>query len=53
MKVFIYSKKDSKKIKIITDVRVVFEVDDILVIDTENETFTYNKREIKTTCYQN
>lgn len=53
MKVFIYRKGNSKKIKIIKNVKTVFETDGILVIDTENESYTYNTKDVKTVCYQN
>lgn len=53
MKVFIYRKDNSKKVKVIKHVKVVYETAGILVIDTEQETFTYNTKDIKTTIYQN
>lgn len=53
MKVFIYRKDNSKKVKVIKNVKVVFETAGILVVDTEHETFTYNTKDIKTTIYQN
>ena len=53
MKVFIYKKGNSEKVKVISNVKVVFECDNILTIDTEKETFTFDTRKVKATCYQN
>ena len=53
MKVFIYKKSNSKKVKVIKNVKVVFETDGILTIDTDKKTYTYNTKDVKTTCYQN
>jgi hypothetical protein len=53
MKVFVYKKSNSKKVKVIKNVKVVFETDGILTIDTAKKTYTYNTKDVKTTCYQN
>ena len=53
MKVFIYDKSTSKKLRVIKDVKVIYESDNQLVIDTDNESLIFNKQRIKATCYQN
>lgn len=53
MKVFVYSKKDSHKIAIHENVKCVYESDNIIIIDTEDDSFNYNRNDCKTTIYQN
>lgn len=56
MKVFVYSKKTSKKIVEIKQVKSVTEynADEVLVISTySGETFEFNTNKVKTTSYQN
>lgn len=53
MKVFIYKKSNSKKVKVIKNVKCVYQYESRLIIDTDKATYTYNTKEIKTTCYQN
>lgn len=56
MKVFVYSKKTSKKIAEIKQVCGVIECKltaQILIIPYSGETFKFNTNEVKTTSYQN
>nr|DAM63066.1 MAG TPA: hypothetical protein [Caudoviricetes sp.] len=56
MKVFVYSKKTSKKIAEIIQVAnvMVCEVaEQILITTYSGETFAFNTEEVKTTAYQN
>ena len=56
MKVFVYSKKSSKKVAAIVDVANVKEIktENVLTcMTTSGETFTFNMSEVKTTIYQN
>lgn len=56
MKVFVYSKKTSKKIAEIKQVGNVMECElaaQILITTYSGETFTFNTNEVKTTSYQN
>ena len=56
MKVFVYSKKTSKKIAEINGVGNVMECEiiaQILITTYSGETFRFNTNEIKTTVYQN
>lgn len=53
MKVFIYKKSNSKKIRVIKDVKCVYQYDNLLTVQTEKKAYTYNTKEVKTTCYQN
>lgn len=43
MKVFIYRKDNSKKVKIIKNVKTVFECDGEIVIDAGDESYTYKR----------
>ena len=56
MKVFVYSKKTSKKIAEIKQVGNVMECElaaQILITTYSGETFRFNTNEVKTTSYQN
>lgn len=53
MKVFVYKKSNSKKIRVIKDVICIYQYDTQLVVQTEKKSYTYNTKEVKTTCYQN
>lgn len=56
MKVFVYSKKTSKKIAEIEQVVNVMECKltvQILITTYRGETFKFNTNEVKTTSYQN
>lgn len=55
MKVFVYSKRDSKPKHILTDIKVVAEREDnrIAIVDTDGKEYVFNKKEVKTTIYQN
>lgn len=56
MKVFVYSKKTSKKIAEIEQVGNIMECDfasQILIITYSGETFKFNTKDVKTTAYQN
>ena len=56
MKVFVYSKKKSKKIaeiKHVCDVRACEVAEQILITTYSGETFSFNTKEVKTTAYQN
>lgn len=55
MKVFVYSKKSSKKIAMITSVVAVEEhADSIITFTTKNgNVFSFDTKEVKTTTYQN
>lgn len=56
MKVFVYSKKTSKKIAEIKQVGNVMECElmsQILITTYSGETFKFNTNEVKTTSYQN
>lgn len=56
MKVFVYSKKTSKKIAEIKQVCNVMECElaaQILITTYSGETFTFDTNEVKTTSYQN
>lgn len=54
MKVFVYSKKTSKKIATITHVITVeIEFEFITFITISGEKFSFNTKEVKTTTYQN
>lgn len=56
MKVFIYSKKTSKKIAEIKQVGNVMECElakQILISTFSGETFKFNTNDVKTTIYQN
>lgn len=56
MKVFVYSKKSSKKVAAIVEVVNVKEIksERLLTCTTvSGETFTFNTCEVKTTIYQN
>lgn len=56
MKIFVYSKKTSKKIAEINNVFIATEcelVKEILITTYTGETFTFDTNEVKTTLYQN
>lgn len=56
MKVFVYSKKTSKKIAEIKQVVCVMEckvIEQILITTYSGETFNFNTKEVKATVYQN
>lgn len=53
MKVFVYRKKDSKKLKTIKHVVCMYQSASMLVIDTEKHSYKFDTKEVKTTCYQN
>lgn len=54
MKVFVYSKKDSKKVDQIDNaVSVKVEYGEIHIFTTDNLTITFYTNEVKTTIYQN
>lgn len=56
MKVFVYSKKTSKKIAEIERVGNVMEcevAEQILITTYSGETFKFNTNDVKTTAYQN
>lgn len=53
MKVFVYKKSDSTTVEIIKDVKVVYESNGRLIVDTDNETHIFYTKEVKTRCYQN
>lgn len=56
MKVFVYSKKTSKKIAEIKQVGNVMEcevAEQILITTYSGETFSFNTNDVKTTTYQN
>ncbi len=56
MKVFVYSKKTSKKIAIVNNVKVVCETPEkcsISFVTNSGENFCFNTKEVKTTTYQN
>lgn len=56
MKVFVYSKKTSKKIAEIKQVGNVMECEvlsQILITTYSGETFKFNTNDVKTTAYQN
>lgn len=53
MKVFVYRKKDSKRIKTIKNVVCVYQSATRLIIDTEKRSYTFSTDEVKTTIYQN
>lgn len=56
MKVFVYSKKTSKKIATIVNVIKIelFQSNKVIVFYTETgEKFSFNTRNVKTTIYQN
>ena len=56
MKVFVYSKKTSKKIaevKHVVTVQTPAASDKIILITESGEMFTFSTKEVKTTCYQN
>lgn len=55
MKVFIYSKKTSKKLVQIDDAMQVRIVDDhkIQIYTEDDDVVTFNTTEVKTTIYQN
>lgn len=56
MKVFVYSKKTSKKIAEIKQVGNVMECEltaQILITTYSGETFKFNTNEVKTTAYHN
>lgn len=55
MKVFIYDKKESKCLNVITEVTVCSEVKEYnqLLICTKKDTYIYNTKLVKTRIYQN
>ncbi len=54
MKVFVYSKKTSKKIAVIINVASIEVIEDKIIFCTEtNETLSFDTSEVKTTIYQN
>lgn len=53
MKIFVYKKKDSKKIKVIKHVICVYQTANRLIINTEKRSYAFDTNEVKTTCYQN
>lgn len=53
MKVFIYDKSTSKRIRVIDNVQQMYESDKLIVICTPRKTFSYQMKTVKTTCYQN
>lgn len=56
MKVFIYSKKTSKKIATLTDiieVRCNGEKNEIMFTNEDSECFAFDTTQVKTTSYQN
>lgn len=56
MRVFVYSKKTSKKIAIINNVEIVHETPTsylISFVTGSGENFSFNTKEVKTTTYQN
>lgn len=54
MKVFVYSKKTSKKIvTIVHVVAVEIEFESIIFTTASGEKFSFNTKEVKTTTYQN
>lgn len=56
MKVFVYSKKTSKKIaefNQVGNVMVCEVTEQILITTYSGETFNFNTKEVKTTAYQN
>lgn len=54
MKVFVYSKNDSKKIATITDVSNVAHGKDTVVFTSKDGIeFKFDTRKVKTTSYQN
>lgn len=54
MRVFVYTKADSKKIATITDVVLVTQEKDKVFFSTrDGVNFTFDCKKVKTTCYQN
>lgn len=56
MKVFVYSKKTSKKIAEIKQVGNIMEcevAEQILITTYSGETFKFDTKDVKTTAYQN
>lgn len=55
MRVFVYSKKTSKKVAQINHVAIVNDSEEgvITFITESNEKFSFSKKEVKTTTYQN
>lgn len=53
MKVFVYDKLTSKRIKVIENAQQMYESDNLVVICTQRKTFSYQIKRVKTTCYQN
>lgn len=56
MKVFVYSKKTSKKIVEVKQACCVMEYDNaeqIIIVTYSGETFKFNTSDVKTTAYQN
>lgn len=56
MKVFVYSKKTSKKIATVNNVRTIRETPSkclISFITSSGENFCFDTKEVKTTTYQN
>ena len=53
MKVFVYKKSDSSSVKIIKNVKAIYEQGGTIIIDCGKKTYFYSIKEVKTTCYQN
>lgn len=53
MKAFIYSKKNSKLVKTLKNVIIVYSLPDILKIYTLDDEYNFDIHKYKTTIYQN
>lgn len=53
MKVFIYDKSTSKRIRVINNAQQMYESGNLIVICTQRKTYAYQMKTVKTTCYQN
>lgn len=53
MKVFVYDKLTSKRIRVIANAQQMYESDNLIVICTPRKTYSYQTKRVKTTCYQN
>ncbi len=55
MKVFVYTKRNSKPIRILTDVKIVAEREDnrIAIVSKDGTEYVFDTKEVKTTICQN